>query len=170
MSKTPTKARTQSKRAGTKAKVAAAQKRNSQRSSARNSSADRDPPETYRSLAAEYPWLAIGAGVLGGAIIASLLPKGTAKKLSKSAMAAAAVGGEIASAFAKQTREAAHDGLGALEDLGGSVSENASVFAGKAGKLSGEVAEKAGEAAERARSGGLALFQEAIKLAGRVRG
>jgi hypothetical protein len=168
VSKTPTKARTStSKRASTKAKVAAAQKR--QKGRASSSGAERKPSDNYRSLAADNPWLVVGAGLLGGALIASLLPKGTAKRLGQSAMAAAAVSGELASAFAKQTREAAHDGLGALEDLGGTVSENAAHLAGKAGKLSGEVAEKAGEAADRARSGGMALLQEAIKLATRIR-
>ncbi|WP_423142315.1 hypothetical protein ACOYW6_02875 [Parablastomonas sp. CN1-191] len=168
MSKTPTKAKTT--RATPKAKVAAAKKRQASR---RASVPDRDPPENYRSLAAEYPWLVVGAGVLGGALIASFFPKKMARKLGKSAIAAAAAGTEIASVFAKQTREAAHDGLGALEDIGGTVGENATAFAGKAGKLGGEVAEKAGEiagdAAERARAGGLALAREAIKLAGRIR-
>lgn len=181
MSKTPTKARTTStkrpaaartKRDGTKAKVEAAQKR--QQSRQKNSSGSRTADSSYTAMLSDHPWLVVGAGLLGGALIASLFPKGAAKKIGQSALAAATVGSEIASAFAKQTREAADDGLGALEDIGGSVSKavtkNAAEFAGVAGKLGGEMAEKAGEAADRARSSGMALAREALKLAGRVRG
>lgn len=116
---------------------------------------DAYPPESYRSLAAEYPWLTVAAGLGAGLLVGALLPKKAGTKLGKRALAAATVAGELGLALSKQARERAGDagreGLARLGEGGAAVRR------------------KAGSAAGSARATGLTLARHAVKLAARAR-
>lgn len=156
------------KRTRIKAKVAASQARQKRAGpSARPRPAPKDDlPEDYRSLARQYPWLIVGGGVAAGVLVAALLPRGIGRRWGKRAMAAAAVGSEVALAFGARARDAAaeagRDGIERLEEFGGTVGEGTAEMR--------ERATKAGGAAVRqARDTGLSLARGAVKLAARVR-
>ncbi len=157
------------KRTRIKAKVAASQarqKRATPPATARRAPKD-DLPEDYRSLARQYPWLMIGSGLAAGLLVAALLPRGLGRRWGKRAMAAAAVGSEVALAFGSRARDAAaeagRDGLERLEDFGGTVGEGTAEMRDRAAKVGGA-------AARQARDSGLSLARRAVKLAARVRG
>lgn len=81
---------------------------------------DRYPPEDYRSLAREYPWLTIAAGLGLGVLVAAMLPRKFAGKTAKRAMGIATVAAELGLAYGRQARDAAgkaaNDGLAMLEE------------------------------------------------------
>ena len=81
---------------------------------------DRDPPENYRSLAREYPWLTVAAGLGVGVLVAALLPRKFASKTAKRALGIATVAAEFGLAYSRQARDAAgeavHDGLDMLDE------------------------------------------------------
>ena len=60
------------------------------------------------------PGLAIAGAVAVGVLVSALLPKGSARRLAKGAVAAAAVGSEAGLALAKQIVDA-HDGSLSVE-------------------------------------------------------
>lgn len=152
------------KRARIKQKISASEARLRREGDApaRKQFPDRDPPETYRSLAGEYPWAAIIGGVALGVLAGSLLPKVAGSKLGRRTLALATLAGELGLTFSKQARDKAgevgRDGIARLGDLSESVGENAT-----------ELRQRAGDAAGRARSRGLDLAGRAVKLAARVR-
>ncbi len=116
---------------------------------------DRDPPEDYRSLAREYPWLMIAAGLGLGVLVATVLPRKFAGKTAKRAMGIATVAAELGLAYGRQARdaagEAAHDGLVLLEEGTAPLRQRA-VSAGKT-----------------VRSRGTRFAGEAIKAVARLR-
>jgi ElaB/YqjD/DUF883 family membrane-anchored ribosome-binding protein len=124
--------------------------------------ADDYPPEDVRSLAGQYPWLTVAAGAGMGLLLGALLPKKAGSKLGKRAFTLATIGAELGLALSKQARErageAGRDGLAKLGDLGESLGEN-----------TGEFRRRAGRAAGSARSTGLTLARQAVKLAARAR-
>lgn len=152
------------KRARIKDKIVASEKRlrREGEASARQPVPDRDPPETYRSLAGEYPWGTLLGGLALGAIVGALLPKQAGRRLGRRALTAATIAGELGLAYSKQARDKAsevgREGVAKLSDLGESVGDNTA-----------ELRQRAGRAAGRARSRGLELAGQAIKLAARVR-
>ena len=109
------------------------------------------PPENYRTLAKEYPWLAMAAGLGVGVLIAALLPRNALTKAGRRAMGAATVAAELGLAYSKQARdaasEAAHDGLVIIDESTAPLRQRAT----NAGKT--------------ARSRGMRLAREAIKFA-----
>lgn len=120
---------------------------------------DAYPPEDYASLAKEYPWLAMAAGLGAGLLVGALLPKGFGGKLGKRALAVATVAGELGLALSKQAgekaAEAARDGV---------------TRAGQgANRVRSQVSRVADHTRTRARGAGLAIAREAIRLAARVR-
>lgn len=117
--------------------------------------ADEYPPEDVRSLAGQYPWLTVAAGAGLGLLVGALLPKKAGSKLGKRAMTLATIGAELGLALSKQARERAVD---ASRDLGETIGEGA-----------GEFRRRAGRAAGSARSTGLTLARQAVKLAARAR-
>lgn len=120
---------------------------------------DAYPPENYRSLAAEYPWLTLAAGAGFGLLIGAMLPRKTGGKLGQRALGAAAVAGEIGLALSARARDkAAEAGRDGLARIGDSTAD-----------LRERTARAAGQAAGSARSTGLELAREAIKLAARLR-
>lgn len=58
-------------------------------------------------LARERPGLVIGGGLLAGLLVGVLMPRGTARKLAKGAVGAAALGSELGLSLARQAREGA---------------------------------------------------------------
>lgn len=120
---------------------------------------DAYPPEDYASLAREYPWLAMAAGLGAGLLVGALLPRGIGGKLGKRALAAATVAGELGLALSTQVGEKVAE-----------VGRDGAVRAGDgATKLRGHVNRVAEPARTRARSAGLVIAKEAIRLAARVR-
>lgn len=116
---------------------------------------DANPPENYRGLAREYPLLTVAAGVGVGILVAALLPRKFAGKAARRAMSAAAVAAELGLAYSKQAREAAgeaaHDGFEKLTET------------------TAPLRHRATNAGKSARSQGLRLAGEAMKLATRLR-
>lgn len=133
------------------AKIAASQERLDRYGSKRPALPAKDayPPEDYRSLLAEYPWLAVAAGTGLGLLAGALVPKkASGGGFGKRALGLAVAAGELGLALSKQVGERA----------------------GEAGR-EGLSRAKEGTAQVRttARSTGATIAREAIKLAERVR-
>lgn len=113
------------------------------------------PPEDYRSLAREYPWLTVAAGFGLGLLAGALLPKRAGSKLGKRAMAVATVAAEMGLALSREARdsagEKARDGLARVE------------------QGTAPLRQRAGRAGQAARGTGMRLAGQAIKLASRLR-
>lgn len=81
---------------------------------------DAYPPEDYRTLAAEYPWLAVAAGLGVGLLAGALVPKRAGSKLGQRAVALAMMAGEIGLALSKEAgdkaSEAGREGLARAKD------------------------------------------------------
>lgn len=155
----------ETKRDRIKAKVAASQQRLQRGSEAlpavpqRQNLPEAYPPEDYRSLAAEYPLLTVAAGLGLGLLVGALVPKSVGGKLGKRAFALATVAGEIGLALSKQARDAAAEaGTDGLAKAGAASAP-----------LRRRAARIAGTAGGGARSAGVLVAREAIKLATRVR-
>lgn len=116
---------------------------------------DAAPPENYRGLAAEYPWLTLAAGLGLGVLVGTLLPKGFGGKAGRRVLGAAAAAAELGFALSKQAgdkaSDGARDGLAMLDDS------------------TAPLRQRATRGARSARSQGIRLAQEAIKLAARLR-
>lgn len=116
---------------------------------------DAYPPEDYRSLAREYPWLTVAAGAGLGLLAGALLPKRLGGKLGKRALGVATVAAELGLALSRQAGSRATEGLTQLD-------ESTAPLRQRAGRA-------AGSARSGARSAGATLAREAIRLAARVR-
>lgn len=160
---------TEAKRSRIKDKIAASQARLSRDSApvaAKPNPANAGPPESYRSLAGEYPWLSVAGGLAVGLLVGALLPKGTARKVSRRAVGLATIAAELGIAFSKQARTAAgdvaHDGAERLGDLGHRFDDSTAELRTRARR-------SAGMALGSARSAGQTVVREALKLAARAR-
>lgn len=132
------------------AKIAASQDRLDRDSTARPALPAKDayPPEDYRSLVAEYLWLAVAAGLGVGLLAGALAPKKTSSRFGKRALSLALAAGEIGLALSKQAGERA----------------------GEAGREGLTLAKEGSrQVRSTARSTGATIAREAIKLAARVR-
>ena len=116
---------------------------------------DAYPPESYRSLAGEYPWLAIAAGAGAGLLLGALLPRRFTGKVGRRALAIATVAGELGLALSKQAREAASD----------AASEGLEYADEKTAPIRARASRMAGTAGEQARDAGLAIVEFATKVA-----
>lgn len=121
----------------------------------RESLPDAYPPESYRSLAAEYPLLTVAAGVGMGLLLGALVPKGVGGKAGRRAMILATAAAELGLALSKQAADkasdAGRDGLAKLD------------------QGTAPLRQRAARAGGSARSNGVRLAGEAIKLAARLR-
>lgn len=116
---------------------------------------DRHPPESYRDLAGEYPWLTVAAGVGFGLLIGALVPRGVGGKLGRRAVGAAAAAAELGLLLSKQARDKAADaGREGLAELG---------------ERTAPLRQRATRASGAARGTGVRLAGEAIRLATRLR-
>ncbi len=120
---------------------------------------DAYPPEDYRTLLKEYPWLTLAAGAGLGLLAGALLPKRAGAKLGKRALGVATVAAELGLALSRQARDTAGDK--AAEGLA-RLDETTAPLRARAGRA-------AGSARSGARSAGLTLAREAIRLAARLR-
>lgn len=117
---------------------------------------DAYPPESYRSLAAEYPWLVVATGAGLGMLAGALVPKGFGNKLGSRLMTAAALAAELGLAISKQAGPSASPAETVAEP----------VPASPADRIKGRLNSTAGAA----RSTGVMLAGEAIRLLARGRG
>jgi ElaB/YqjD/DUF883 family membrane-anchored ribosome-binding protein len=121
----------------------------------RRAPADAYPPEDLKSLAKEHPLLVLAAGAGAGLLIGALLPKRAGSKMGGRALGLAAAGAELAIALSRNARESA--GESAREGLA------------KLDEGTAPLRRRAGSTARSARSTGVRLAGEAIKLAARLR-
>lgn len=116
---------------------------------------DAYPPEDLRSLAAEHPWLTMAAGAGLGMLAGALVPKRFGSGLGKRAFALATVAAELGLALSKQARDAAGDkaseGLARIDEGTAPMRQRARI------------------AGRSARSQGVRLAGEAIRIAARLR-
>ncbi|MFM5948678.1 MAG: hypothetical protein ACKOPM_05515 [Novosphingobium sp.] len=156
---------TDEKRDRIRARIEQSQDRLSRESSAlpavpaRRVPADAYPPEDWRGLANEHPWLVVAAGAGLGLLAGALLPKRAGSKTASRALGLAAAGAELALALSRNAREAASDG--AREGLT-RLDDSTAPLRRRAGEM-------AGSASRNARSTGVRLAGEAVKLAARLR-
>lgn len=122
---------------------------------ARKSFPDAYPPEDYRSLAAEYPWLTVAAGLGAGLLVGAVLPRGLGGKFGKRALTAAALAAEMGLALSRKAGDAA--GESGREGLR------------RASEASAPLRQRAARGGSAARSAGIALAREAIRIAARPR-
>lgn len=117
---------------------------------------DAYPPESYRSLAGEYPWLTMAAGLGAGLLLGALVPKAAGGKLGKRAFAAASLAAEFGLALSRragtQAEERGREGLR------------------RVGEATAPLRQRAARGSRSARDTGLVLAREALKLAARRRG
>lgn len=125
----------------------------------RRAPSDAYPPEDFTSLVREHPWLVAAAGAGAGLLLGALIPGRSGSKLGRRAFALAAAGAELAFTLSRNAREAASDGaregLHRIEDGTAPLRRRASAAATQGTRS--------------ARSGGMRLAGEAIKLAARLR-
>lgn len=114
------------------------------------------PPEDYRGLAAEYPWLAISAGLGIGLLAGALLPRGAGGKAGQRLLGAATVAAELGLVLSRQTRDRAREaGRERLDQIDQHIAP---------------LRERAVRGGGSVRSQGIRLAAEAVKLAVRLRG
>lgn len=151
-----------------KSRIAASQARLDRNAPApaRRSLPDASPPEDYRSLALEYPWLTLAAALGGGMLIGALLPRGIGRKLGRSAMSAAMAGSELAIELGRHAgrlaEEGGREGLSRLTQMSETISESGS-------ELSQRAARASSDAAASLRTAGASTMRKAIGLASRAR-
>jgi ElaB/YqjD/DUF883 family membrane-anchored ribosome-binding protein len=125
----------------------------------RRAPADAYPPEDWRTLAQEHPWLVVAAGAGAGLLVGALIPRKTGSKLTSRALGLATVGAELALALSRNARDAA--------------AENAREGLSRIDEGTAPLRRRAGEAAESAsrsaRGTGVKLAAEAIRIAAQLR-
>lgn len=116
---------------------------------------DAYPPEDFRTLAKEHPMLTVAAGLGLGLLVGALIPKGAGGKAGRRLIGVATVAAELGLAFSKQAADRAGDagreGLARLDES------------------TAPLRKRAGRAGSAARSKGIELAGEAIKLAAKLR-
>jgi ElaB/YqjD/DUF883 family membrane-anchored ribosome-binding protein len=116
---------------------------------------DAYPPENLRSLAAEHPLLTVAAGAGLGLLVGALLPKRLGAGMGKRALAAATVAAELGLALSRQARD--------------SAGEKASEGLARLDEGTAPLRQRARSAGRSARSQGVRLAGEAIRIAARLR-
>ncbi len=148
-----------------RSKVAASQDRLKRESDtlpavpARKRLPDAYPPDSYATLAKEYPWLTIAAGLCTGLIVGALLPRNFGGKLGRRAVALATLATEHGLALGKQAGEA-------VSEAG---REGLTRVAQEAAPMRRGATRAAGLVSGSARNMGIAAAREAIRFAIRVR-
>lgn len=156
---------TDTKRGRIKAKVAASQERLKRETEGtalvprRVNLPDAYPPEDYRGLAAEYPLLTVATGLGLGLLVGALLPKRFGGRIGKRALTLATMAGELGLALSRQAGAAALD----------AGQEGLTKAASASAPLRRRAVRIAGSAGGNARTVGLAVAREAVKLAIRAR-
>jgi hypothetical protein len=140
-----------------------------------------EPPEGVSGLIADYPGVAIAAGLGIGLLAGALLPRSTGRKLARGAVFLASAGGELGLALGKQALQAADEATrDGREKLSETASEVASTVADRATELGHKAADAgrsagagaqriAGDASDRARDVGAGLAKLAIDSIARIK-
>lgn len=109
-----------------------------------------------------HPGLALAGGVVLGVLASALLPRGSARRLAKGAVAAAAVGSEAGIALARQAGERARS---AADEAG----EQLQSLEEKAGDSARQLRRRAAAATGSAAGMGINTIRTAIRLLGSLR-
>ena len=117
---------------------------------------DAYPPESYRTLAGEYPWLTVAAGLGAGLLVGAMLPRSIGGKLGKRALTAASLAAEFGLVLSRragaEAEERGREGLRRVSDA------------------TAPLRQRAARGSRTARETGLTLSREALKIAARRRG
>lgn len=138
---------------------------------------DNYPPEGYRDLAREYPFLAVAAGVGLGVLVAAILPRGFGKKAGNRAIALATVAAELGATYGRQARdkagELAHDGMELLDEGTAPLRKRARDVANDGFELiedsTAQLRDRASSAGRSVRSSGSRLAADALRAVARLR-
>ncbi|MCW1381805.1 hypothetical protein OLX02_03105 [Novosphingobium sp. KCTC 2891] len=133
---------------------------------ARSGDLARSGTETVRGLVEEHPVAALAGGILLGALIARMLPRAPVKTAGSRASALAALGAEIAVAYAAKAAEKGRESVHKLEDIGGAVGEKLSDGTSEAKKRAVDFADIAAGAL---REAGEIAVKRANEFASRVK-
>lgn len=140
-----------------------------------------EPPEGVSGLIAEYPGLAIAAGIGIGLLVGALLPRSAGRKIARGAVFLASAGGEIGLALGKQAFQAAdeatREGRERLTETATGVAQNITERASDLGHKATDAGRNAninakrlaGDASERARDVGAGIAKLAIDAVTRIR-
>lgn len=131
------------------------------------------PAKTVKTLVDEHPVAMLAGGILLGALVARAWPKrrSAAKevvdsRLGKRAVALAALGAEIATAYATRAAEVGREGVARLEDIGGSVGGKIAEGGEEARKRAVDLTDVA---VSSAREAGETALRRLIEIATRLR-
>lgn len=131
------------------------------------------PGKTVKTLVDEHPVAMLAGGILLGALVARAWPKRRSaarevvdSRLGKRAVALAALGAEIASAYATRAAEAGRESVAKLEDIGGSVGGKIAEGGEEARKRAADLTEVA---VSSAREAGETALRRLIEIATRLR-
>ncbi len=124
--------------------------------------ADEGLSANLAAQAREHPGLVVAGGLALGLVAGALLPRGTARKLARGAIAAAAVGGEAGVALAQRARSAARS-------TADEAADQWQVLEAGTGEKARRLRSKAASAAGSATSAGLDLARAAMRLLASLR-
>lgn len=110
----------------------------------------------------EHPLLIVAGGIALGAIAASLLPRGTGRRLAKQAISLAEVAGTAGALLGSRVRDKA-------EETGASLREQSHVVADKLDKLGESASDGLGKLSERASAGVESVATTVAKKASELR-
>ncbi len=137
----------------------------------------REPPEGVRALAMDYPFALMLGGLAVGVVVGAFIPKGTARRLTRGAIAAATVAGDLGMTYGRNTLDAASDtaatvtreGRQKLDDLSGILADLSETVSENANVASKRARHAAGDAADGAREAGLRIAQTVMRLTSQLR-
>jgi hypothetical protein len=109
-----------------------------------------------------HPGIALAGGLALGVLASALLPRGSARRLAKGAVAAATVGSEAGFALARQARERARSAAG-------EAGEHLHTLEEKAGDGARQLRQRAAAASGSAAGAGIDTVRAAIRLLGSLR-
>lgn len=129
--------------------------------------------DSARAIASEYPFALLLGGLALGVVAGALLPRAAGRRLTKGAVAAASIAGELGLLYGRQALEKAGDAAGSLDGLKETVGANAADYSRKAADLVGDAGRKAAEAASEAfaatRDASHKIGKQAIRLRSHLR-
>lgn len=122
--------------------------------------------QAARNVIHDHPVAALAGGILIGALIARAIPKSPVRKAGKRASALAALGTELALAYATKAAKAGREGAEKLGDAGSSVAERIGDGGEEARRRAAEIADIAISGAKEA---GEIARRRAMEIATRLR-
>ncbi len=120
------------------------------------------PPETYKELGGDYPVALLVGGLAVGLIVGVLIPRSLSRRISRNAVALAAVAGELGNTYGRKVIDGAAEVTRDGREKLGELSESADDYRRAA-------TTSATASARRSRELAITLVQEAIKFATKLR-